>query len=60
MIRMILRLDGLGPRPNREELKEYAKNLAVVRIIVDQRQILLNHQTAIGVKFPKICVCHLP
>jgi deazaflavin-dependent oxidoreductase (nitroreductase family) len=35
MIGMILRLDGFKSRPNREELIEYAKNVAVVRIIVD-------------------------
>ena len=35
MIGMIMRLDGLGPRPSREELETYAKNLAVVRIIPD-------------------------
>ena len=36
MIGMIMRLDGLGANPNREDLEEYANNLAVIRIIPDQ------------------------
>lgn len=35
MIGLIMRLDGLGPRPSREELEIYAKDLAIVRIIPD-------------------------
>jgi deazaflavin-dependent oxidoreductase (nitroreductase family) len=35
MIGMILRMDGVSPRPSREELEEYAKNLAIVRLVVD-------------------------
>lgn len=35
MIRLIMWLDGFKPNPNREELEDYARNLAVVRLVVD-------------------------
>ena len=36
MIGMILRMDGVSPRPSREELEAYARGLAVVKIVVDK------------------------
>lgn len=36
MIRLIMWLDGFKPNPSREELEEYARNRAVVRLVVDQ------------------------
>jgi deazaflavin-dependent oxidoreductase (nitroreductase family) len=36
MIRLIMRLDGFKLNPSREELEEYARNLAVVRLVVTE------------------------
>jgi deazaflavin-dependent oxidoreductase (nitroreductase family) len=36
MIRLIMWLDGFKPNPSREELEEYARGLAIVRLVADK------------------------
>jgi deazaflavin-dependent oxidoreductase (nitroreductase family) len=38
MVGMILKMDGLNACPGREELKEYATNRVVVRVVVDKEE----------------------